>query len=412
MTTMNRQSFILNSRKVDIETLMIYLVLVLIALAALSYIFVSKDNLLTSSRWWAAVRYTRLGVAILGGGIWLLHIFHTGTIDYRQLKVFVCLLYTSMVGLAFYFPGFLVFFSDTFAWPIAYLVFYVYSKKRGELQQLGALISVLHFIVCLVLLFNLLLASSAYSIRGTVYHAISFLPFVLFLSKKTMRTVLTVFTVVLVVLSAKRTGLLAICIGFVCYMLIQVAIQETAKNKRKRVILVIIVGAGIYALAMVYSDYTEVILQRFQGISEDQGSGRQIIWDLIYRRFTESSSIHKLFGHGIQAVPAQLRPLNKHIFAHNCFYEYLYDLGIVGAFMLIMIYLSMLCSVIRLIKEKNKFAPTAGLCFSIILCYSLFSYCFEESNYILMLASYWGAMRGCYIREKLLKKEMRNNQLG
>lgn len=380
-------------RKIKIETLIMYALLILMAITVIAYIFVSQDDL-TTSRWWIIVRYSQLGVTILSMCVCLTHVIQSGTMHNTALKVLCCLLYVTFVGFMSYFPGLLNLFSDVYAWPMVFVAFYIYSIDN-DVNQFSTLVAVLHFLVCLSLIKTFQLKSlGMFANTGSIYHAISFIPLTLFLCNKKSRIILTAFTIILVVLSAKRTGIIALFVGYISYLLIRISIQMTTKEKRRQIFYGVLTGVVIFILAMIYSEYVEKIMERFRGISVDQGSGRQEIWKLVYNEYRQSSLLQRIFGHGIQAVPAKVRPFNKTIFSHNSYIEYLYDLGIVGVGSLIMIVLKMICSVIHLIKEKNEFAPTAGFCVCIILTFSLFSYCFEESNYILMLAAYWGMMQG------------------
>ena len=177
-------------------------------------------------------------------------------------------------------------------------------------------------------------------------------------------------------------------------------------------LLVLLLGVMLLFVASYYSDITDKILLRFENISTDQGSGRLRIWQMILSSYASSTPLHKVFGHGIHAVPNFIHPANKYIFAHNSYIEYLFDLGIVGVVLLSLIVLSMIVFLIRLIVEKNKFAPTAAFAVCIIVVFSATSYCFEESNYIMMIAVYWGFIRGsCYRNKRFGLNELKANAL-
>ena len=394
MIERNNSNTISSSRYVELLTALIYIILFFIFLTAITYILVTQDDL-TNSSWWKLVRYSKLGITLFCSIYLISHTLRFKTLDIKTVKIFFCLFYISVIGIVTYFPGLFALFSDVFAWPLVYLVFYLYSKKHNDLRHLGVIVPFFHLLICILLVRTFVIRFlGGYANPGSVYHAVAFLPMVLLLANKKTKLFLSVFTAVLLFLSAKRTGLIALISGFVCYSLTIVAIQTSTTKKVKKILSIIFFGILIFLIAMYYSNIVDNIFQRFSSISYDQGSGRTVIWQMVIDGFRNSGFIRKMFGHGIQTVPVYLRPFNKHLFSHNSYLEYLYDLGIVGLTFLFLLILGMFISVIRLIKQKNKFAPTAVFVFCIILCFSLFSYCFDESNYILMLSCYWGLMRG------------------
>jgi O-antigen ligase len=211
--------------------------------------------------------------------------------------------------------------------------------------------------------------------------------------------VLSSFATILVVLSAKRTGLLALVSGFCIYLILMINQGHSSKDKFRSILKIALVGCLIYFIAGHFMDsYLANVLNRFRAISEDKGSGRLIIWYLIISQFKQAPIGAKIFGHGFHAVPNFIRPFGKYIFAHNSYIEFLYDLGIVGAIILLSVVINMGVFLLRLIRDKYEIALPAAFAFCVILAFSFASYCFEESNYIMPIAMFWGIIRGYYMK--------------
>ena len=405
MNGKNRQAISFANHRINFEDFLICLLILTITLAAISYILVSQDSL-TDSSLWIMVRYTRLSITIICSVYLISHAIISRKMDYKQVKVFLCLFYAFVVVTLLHYPKLSSVF-DTLAWPLVYLVFYLYCKDFGSIEKFYSFFLFMHTVICLLLVRTIWRqAVGEYANSAAMYHALAFIPLTLYIPKNRFRILLFVFSAILVLLSAKRAGIIALVLGFSGYLLISVVIQSDVKKKARKIFFIIVIGIIVFSIAMYFSSFIDRIVDRFNDLVVDQGSGRGEIWKMVYNDFKKSSLINKVFGHGIQSVLKNIRPFDKALFAHNSFLEYLYDLGIIGLLMLVTIVFNMIVFVIQLIKTKSEVAPSAAYALCIVLCLSMFSYCFEESNFILWLACYWGSIQGCCIHRKLNSAQM------
>ena len=385
--------------KSNFITVLINLIVYGIVLVGISYIFSYQSGM---PAYWSRIALGMRALVCALDIVYLLIFFLLNPfMDVPTAKILLCVFYALCIGLLLYSPGVIRLF-DAVAWPLTYLVSFIHFKNNDYTSGFKARLTLCHMLCCISLIRTILTLSHRGTNPGPVYHAIVFLPIILLMCNKKEKVLLSVFACILVILTAKRTGLIALITGFTAFFLLNTYLQNTAKKKFRSIVLIALLGVALLFIASYYSDVTDKILLRFESISTDQGSGRLRIWQTVLSNYAASTPLQKIFGHGIHAVPNFVHPANKYIFSHNSYLEFLYDLGIVGVVLLALIVISMIVFLIRLIVEKNAFAPTAAFAVCIIIVFSATSYCFEESNYIMMIAFYLGLIRGSYYRSKHL----------
>lgn len=381
------------SYKINIETVLLYLILFLTLLIAISNILSFQVN--TSPIWARVVIVTQVIVMTLDTAYLLLNYIRRRKILLSTLKYYFFILYILFISILINLPSVYKMFGS-FAWPLTYIVYYLYFSEKNITSNYRKCLVFCHLLCCLVLVRTVLTMSSAFTNAGPVYHAISYLPMVLLICNKKEKIFLSVFASLLVLLTAKRAGFLTLLIGFSGYFFLM-SMQSKSFIKKIRNLI------GIMILALIASyfvmTFSENIIYRLNKIEIDQGSGRLVIWETVLYSFLYSPIFNKVLGHGFNAVPMLIMPYGKNIYAHNSYLEFLYDFGVVGLVLLLFIIFPMVKFLLRLIKEKDELAPTAFFAMSIVFVFSLVSYFFEESNYIMMVVSYLGAIQGIYIRK-------------
>ena len=78
------------------------------------------------------------------------------------------------------------------------------------------------------------------------------------------------------------------------------------------------------------------------------GAGRTRIWNQVIDYYKASPTREKVLGHGFHSVFYQIRPLGIARYAHNSLLESLYDYGIVGltlVLIVVAVYLTMTLNV-------------------------------------------------------------------
>lgn len=163
--------------------------------------------------------------------------------------------------------------------------------------------------------------------NDTVFFLIVYLPFLfLFDGNKILKTITIVLFSVICLFSLKRS----IVLGLVLFLFFLYLLEGNKKVVKKWyfwLILVLVIWVGIY----VNNTVGNLLLSRFNE-TESGGSGREAIYTIVLRHFSNSSFSELILGHGFMSTLKIIGAL-----AHNDFLQLLYDGGLIA----IVFYLSM-----------------------------------------------------------------------
>lgn len=288
---------------------------------------------------------------------------------------------------------------DILLWPLLFCVFYDYTKQNN-LPNCFKILTIIGMIsICLFSIPNIVVHISGYGRNGGVifptYFCFAFLPMVYITYPKKISRFFSILVVILMMVSTKRAGFIIVVTGLMLLLLVEALIQNTMKKTLRRIGVFVVIGvAAIIISLFLIQKFNLNIFNRLTMLSADEGSGRIAIWELVFGKFTDSSFLKKIFGHGYQSVYYRVRPFGKEWLSHNSFLEVLYDYGIIGLTAIICIIVTIIKKGIKLIKSKNIYAP--------IICYSLVaviimaacSYFFEQSVIIIPFSVFLGIVFG------------------
>lgn len=175
-----------------------------------------------------------------------------------------------------------------------------------------------------------------YKTNNTAYYFVVLLPFLgVFWGDKKFWIWFIVITIFLLI-CVKRG---AIICGFITYI---VFLIMSNKNVPKNRLLSRFVGIIIFSIIIVvivrYMFSTSDLLQsRMLATQEGDSSGRDRIYEGLWKLFSESSAIKKLFGYGMSQTVSFIGG-----YAHNDWLELLINEGIFGVFLYAAIFISFL----------------------------------------------------------------------
>ena len=194
-----------------------------------------------------------------------------------------------------------------------------------------------------------------------VYYILGLLPIVLAATKKKWVFVPIFVTALAVIVSTKRAGLLALAAMLIVYFLFALA-RERSLKKFAKILLVFILVAVLLVSFYLFMDqkFPDMrLLDRLFGLSEDGGSGRDVIWKQTWDAIASSDVLHLIFGHGKKAL-ADVRGN-----AHNDFLQVFYEHGLIAFLSYIAFYLALIVELVRMVRAKY---PRADLFAMSILC--------------------------------------------
>ena len=359
----------------NVFIILIYLMISLNSVSGIMYLQVSPFEY-----WEIIIVYTRLIIIALDLTFILIYYLRGVTSTHKlNLCVYLYIAYSFAVSVMFFCPNIIHLVINAFTWPLTFVVFYLYSEKRELPLSFQRVLIITSLLICLFLVRTIQTSDSEETNVGTVYYGITCLPIILAICNTKTKLFFSVAVTIGFVLA------------FVCHIL-----QTRQIEKKKMRIFGLILLACIAVSTFVYyiNNSNNAIIDRFKNITSDQGSGRVVIWNQIMEAFNSSPIINKIFGHGYHAVSFEVMPIGQNIYAHNGFIEALYDFGIVGFVWMVLIMESILYAVVRMIKEKDLFAPASLMAITIVIVFSCVSYFFDESGTIMHFICFWGIVQG------------------
>ena len=279
-------------------------------------------------------------------------------------------------------------FTSMTLWVFVYLFFYtLFSRIEIPEKRISKLVTINTILFFILFLTNYLLGRSIgikYQYIES-YYCIAMLPLIFIYSGKSKKYLIYI-VIAAAILSAKRTGMITCCSVLLLYYFTK---EKNIINKIKSISSFVILALLAYFLASyLIGDQLALIIERFNNISEDGGSGRDTVFEKVFTFILNSSETELFFGHGYNTVVETSIGYS----AHNDFLEVTYDYGLIGLIIYLSIYIS-LFSKIKHIKSQNY--RSAYICSLIIfLINSTFSHMILFPNSIIVLCSFWGITDG------------------
>ncbi len=225
------------------------------------------------------------------------------------------------------------------------------------------------------------------------YFTLYMLPLILLSNGRKTSIFFVLFTFLCLMTSVKRGGLVALAGGLVVFGIVYFL---TARKKSIGMIVTSIVLVCLLVAGFIYIGSMDEngVIERFENMESDDGSGRMVVWYKTCKLIGESEAVPLLVGHGYNKVSLDSQ---AGLSAHNDFLEVTYDYGLIGLCLYLAAYLSLFALVMRLIRGRSIYAPTMAMFFTIYFVLSMVSHIiiYPWANLIMLTIGYVSA------REKL-----------
>lgn len=289
-------------------------------------------------------------------------------------------------------------FSDSTFGLIVLLLFYITPlKKTKELEKkfksatyTFIIISSILFLYTKSPLFHISLKYYQWPLfLNSIYYIICIIPFCLLFSNRT-KQVLGVFGLALicVLLSNKQGAFIALILSILCYFIIN-RHKINSSNLLPfifGILFLFIIGSYAYNYGLGIGGKDIDMLKGFSSMEKDGGSGRLDIYNMVLALVNNSGISNILFGHGgVNAVAKDIG-----ISAHNDFLEILYDFGLMGFLLYIIMIGYLIKTFMKALKKHSFIASSFGVSILIFLTMSAVSHVMFILKYSLLLFSFWG----------------------
>lgn len=244
-------------------------------------------------------------------------------------------------------------------WIIGYKgydIFQPFNKAVIACLMAGSL--VYSFVLLFFLGGSEIVSSGSLSDDDMFYYLYQYIPYFLLwmtsgamLLKRHLRAVVFASLAVTLMLSTKRGPLVSMGIGLLAIPLLQ------RKVSFKGMVLASFAAfACLWVVKMGLDTYLTLWTDRWTA-KEDVSSGRDEIWQLLLNDFFNHDAIRMLFGNGYEASHViTYNHLRQGLGAHNDFVDTLYNFGILGLSVYVLLLVSWLRITLRAVKEGNRFA--------------------------------------------------------
>lgn len=202
----------------------------------------------------------------------------------------------------------------------------------------------------------------------TVPYLLLWMSSVLFILNKPLRISIILLFAIVMMLSTKRGPLVTMFVGLIISLLINGRI-----NVKAILSLSLVAFIGYYIIDIYFDTFLSDWLGRWSE-RDDISNGREEIWDLILNDVSNQDALTIIFGNGYEAShKLTYRFLWNAIGAHNDFIDILYNFGILGLSLFVLLIVSYLKNIIIAIKVKFSHADMLAYLIACFLFGSLIS---------------------------------------
>lgn len=292
-------------------------------------------------------------------------------------------------------------------WPSIFFLFYYisYTDRKNKIVpkiiKILPLIIIVNFVIFFLISYTqstivLKLDNDKNASINQIYFVLLFLPFVLLFKKSTWKFSFLFLILLASIYSSKRTAMVISAGTILIYIYL-----EYYKNIHKNNVIrffapVFIILSVVFVYNKLDNQFSGYFSKRFENTTEDQGSGRLIAYEKTYELIEKTNSLEFIIGSGHDAVrkSEKVEVYNDIISAHNDFLEVLYDYGLIGFFLYILIIISMIKQTIKLKRRTRKYYIASVVFIWIFLIMSLLSHLIIYPTYFIYLVSFWAITDG------------------
>ena len=205
---------------------------------------------------------------------------------------------------------------------------------------------------------------------GTAYYLLFALPLILINPSKIIKTMGLLMVTIIVFSSVKRGGILALFLGLFAYIIIRQRIGKG--NKWLNYLITVCSISGVLGIFFFLAMFGETsILERFENVGNDEGSGRTLVWAEAWRLIQKGDAFEFFIGHGHNTV---VRDSIFALSAHNDYLEAWHDYGFIGVILYVMAVVSLIVSTFKSLRIKHPYSPAFCLNMVNIMLLSLISH--------------------------------------
>lgn len=276
--------------------------------------------------------------------------------------------------------------------PMSFILFYIVSKESTYMEKYCRIAFLSIFV--LASYYNvinvekiLLVRNTEYALSNLVFWSLCSFPFVFLIPKRWAQLILFGVLFIIVVITGKRSVLISILAIALIWFFSQR--KENTHKFRSFIITILFVSASLYVSSHYLGAFSDFLFGKMGDIVEDQGSGRLPLYRDVLNSMDSFNIFDWLFGRGMGSIT-----LSGHTNAHNDALQMLYEYGIIGLVLYIIMFVKLFkrCRTVRSVDD-NLFLGYVS-CFVIFVVLGMVSNLVVFFSYFTFLCMYWGFAEG------------------
>ena len=283
-------------------------------------------------------------------------------------------------------------------WIFIYFFFYILTEKYPSWFYRYI------WVFCTLMLIELFFVTrSVYTVSSEnmelhntfIYFPLFLSAWVFFINRFSLKILLHILLFAGLLIALKRGAVLAYLIALFMIFISKSSNARFGMTLKICTTLVVIVFA-LYFVTSV-NEQVQKNQERFESIEMDEGSGRLNIYRTYFKDISEPRILSKImtFGNGPDSYYKQ-----ANIWAHNDWFEYLYDYGIIGVLLFLGIHLCLIKQFFRFYRNSQTFSSSFIYVYTIFLLSTMYSQiAAQPTTWIVNLFTFFGIME-CYAVNK------------
>lgn len=220
-------------------------------------------------------------------------------------------------------------------------------------------------------------------VTNLVFWCLCATPFFFIVSRRWLQMVLLLLAIIIVLLTYKRSA--NICMGLIVFFYFIHLRKTTKRNLSSSFMVLLGILVGFFVISNYFSNAFSGVRYRMSTIQSTQGTGRIPIYHAVINVLKTNDFIDWFLGRGAGSIR-----ITRHTNAHNDALQMLFEFGIVGLVLYIVLLWNIIkrTRILRRIKSSYYFGYLVSLVIFVVL--GFVSNLVVFYSYFSFICAYWG----------------------
>jgi O-antigen ligase len=286
--------------------------------------------------------------------------------------------------------------------PLFFFAFYYLTIRNSGIER-----KTTRFFICMVVFNSILFffvaqyqsairVSSGVTQLNDIYYILLLLPWAMLVRRRLFRNLLLLLIAMVVFSSFKRTAIIAMTTSLFLFFLAEMRISSLPVFKVRVFVSFAVVIGGFWGLFTIVEDRSDnYISTRMLAMTEDKGSGRMDVYQSAIQVLSDRSLFEWAIGaghNGFRKDAVHIGSRGQALSAHNDWLEVLYNLGLPGFVLFLIMNIILLKRMNRMNRERSVYGSSMLVSYAIFFLMTMTSHLVLYPTYYSYLMAYWGTV--------------------